>query len=138
MLPDRKPCLEWSKARDAYGYGATYHNGKVVKAHRLAYCQAHGMDLADIAGQVVRHGCDNPSCVEPTHLSLGSQADNVQDMVERGRHVGSSGARIQRKLTDEQIAEALHSGGSKTAAAKRLGVSRAALYYWEKKHERTT
>lgn len=67
------------------GYGVAWFAGKYIGAHRLAYCQHHGLIPADIAGQVVRHRCDNRACVNPHHLELGTHADNMQDMVDRGR-----------------------------------------------------
>lgn len=75
-------CIEWGGTKDGHGYGTVQHNGKKWKAHRLAYFLAHGALRDD---QVVRHDCDNPSCVNPAHLLSGTQAENVQDMVRRGR-----------------------------------------------------
>lgn len=71
-----------------------------VGLHRLVYCEANGLLLADIAGQVVRHTCDNTRCVEPTHLLLGTRADNNRDRAERGRSAKRVDAR--RALTVEQ------------------------------------
>ena len=91
------------KCRGA-GYGYLQHRGKQVLAHRLAYCQANGLDISDIDAQVVRHKCDNPKCVNPEHLELGTQADNIADMHSRGR--GLKGEMIgNSKLTDEQAEE---------------------------------
>lgn len=80
------------------GYGMKWHKGKNERAHRLAYCAAHGLDIKDIAGLVVRHTCDNPGCVNPGHLLIGTHADNNRDRGIRRRH-GSL------KLTNEQVAE---------------------------------
>lgn len=92
-------CVEWTKSKDACGYGRAWFDGKPLGAHRLAYCQAHGLKPADIAGQVVRHTCDNPACINPEHLVLGSHADNMRDMRDRFR--GRSGN--ARKLSDEDV-----------------------------------
>lgn len=51
---------------------------------------------------VVRHACDNPRCVNPAHLSLGTQADNVADKVARGRHLFGEEA-PHAKLTEESV-----------------------------------
>ncbi|HCA7769786.1 TPA: HNH endonuclease [Pseudomonas aeruginosa] len=78
-------CWEWSGAKDGKGYG-TINSGcgkSPQKAHRISYEMAHG-PIPD--GLVVRHKCDNPGCVNPSHLEVGTQKDNSADMVDRGRH----------------------------------------------------
>ena len=75
-------CMEWKGTRDKYSYGRTWHNGKSgYKAHRLS------MKLAgyDIDGWLVCHRCDNPSCINPEHLFLGSFSDNIRDAQSKGR-----------------------------------------------------
>lgn len=76
-------CLEWSKGRFDKGYGAVWHQGKLWRAHRLAWTLIHGPIPA---GAVVRHSCDNPPCINPDHLLTGSHADNIADKFKRGRH----------------------------------------------------
>lgn len=84
-------CIPWSGALFRDGYGRKYLKGRYLLAHRWAWEQANG-PIPD--GLVVRHKCDNPSCVNPDHLELGSQGDNVRDAVERGRwHGGEANAR---------------------------------------------
>ena len=78
-------CKPWRGALTTLGYGIVRAKGKQTYAHRAAYCEANGVALADIAGLVVRHVCDNPPCVEPAHLLLGTQADNMRDMALRKR-----------------------------------------------------
>ena len=74
-------------------------NGKNVFLHRWVYTKCVG-PIPE--GMVVRHKCDNPACFEPTHLEVGTQADNIRDKVERGRH--PSGSDDSRSLfTPEQI-----------------------------------
>lgn len=53
--------------------------------HRVIYADFHCMSLADIAGIVIRHTCDNPRCINPDHLIPGTQIDNIADRVLRGR-----------------------------------------------------
>jgi hypothetical protein len=79
------PCIEWERYRTRAGYGQQGIGGKVVYAHRVAYCNAQGISLDAIAGLEVRHICDNPPCINPEHLVLGTHADNMRDMVERNR-----------------------------------------------------
>lgn len=76
-------CLEYNGYRNELGYGQFRHNGKLHRTHRLAYANLIG-ELKD--DEKVRHKCDNPPCCNPDHLLKGSQADNVRDMVSRGRH----------------------------------------------------
>ena len=76
-------CLEWTAyTLRKYPYGVFQYRGKARLAHRVAWMLAYGK-FPD--GQVVRHTCDNPRCVNVDHLVLGSQADNIADMVNRGR-----------------------------------------------------
>ena len=82
-----KPCDEWSGCTNAKGYGTTKQAGKRWLAHRLAWVVANGRPIP--AGKVILHTCDNPPCCEPTHLRLGTQADNIADMVAKGRYVGN-------------------------------------------------
>ena len=80
-------CWEWVKGKDRDGYGLTRINGKQFRAHRLA------MTLSGVLvrrGDVVMHSCDNPSCCNPAHLSVGSQAENLADMNRKGRARGGS------------------------------------------------
>lgn len=83
-------CWVWQLALNDSGHGKVSHNGKKIGAHKFSYQRSVG-PVPD--GLVVRHFCDNPACVNPAHLCLGIQADNVRDMVARGRQRGASGER---------------------------------------------
>lgn len=76
-------CWLWTGCRNAKGYGSFYCPDKVRKAHRIAWEIANGEIPTGIQ---VCHHCDNPSCVRPDHLFLGTQSDNSQDMVRKHRH----------------------------------------------------
>lgn len=81
-------CWEWQGTHDARGYGRLCVAGrKAALAHRIAWKLTHG-ELDDAL--VVCHRCDNPTCVRPDHLFIGTQADNVADMVAKGRHLSPS------------------------------------------------
>jgi len=86
MAPLKK-CWEWNgKRRTEFGYGVigTKHNGADIQwfVHRVSYVAHIGPILDRIC---VLHKCDNPRCVNPFHLFLGTRKDNTQDMVEKGR-----------------------------------------------------
>lgn len=78
-------CIEWQHACTRAGYGVKRIKDKSLYAHRIAYCEDRGIDIAEIAGQSVMHLCDNPKCINPKHLKLGSHADNMADMGLKGR-----------------------------------------------------
>lgn len=82
------PCQNWEGGVSGCGYGNISlrdRTGAIVniKAHRLAYAMHYGVDPA---GLVVCHKCDNKLCLNPEHLFLGTQGDNVRDCVRKGRH----------------------------------------------------
>ena len=76
-------CWLWTAATNPDGYGKVKVCGRARLASREAYKAIHGIGSAD--GLVVRHKCDNPACVYPAHLELGTKADNSRDMTERDR-----------------------------------------------------
>jgi hypothetical protein len=73
--------------------------------------------------QVVMHTCDNPSCINPKHLRVGSHDDNMRDMVEKRRHEWGSD-HYNSKLTEQQVREIRASDEQHKTLAKRYGVSR--------------
>lgn len=114
-------CWLWTGLVSSKGYGKVTV-GAAVYAHRLAYELAHGPIPA---GMFVCHRCDNPRCVKPAHLFLGTLEDNVADMVAKGRQARGSRNHIA-KLTEPLVAELRkrHAAGGVTYAglAKTLGL----------------
>lgn len=78
-------CLEHDQKGTGAGYGRTHYKGQQAALHRVVYCKYYGVSLKDIHGLHVRHTCDNPRCINPEHLLLGTQQDNMDDRTIRGR-----------------------------------------------------
>lgn len=76
-------CMEWQGAKSSEGYGRIKYNGKLVSITRLV------MELSgqELNGRIVCHKCDNPSCINPQHLFLGTHSDNALDAFRKGRRV---------------------------------------------------
>ena len=94
-------CWGWTGPSHNAGYGQIYHDNMDFLAHRVAYELFIGQ-IPD--GMHVLHHCDNPPCTNPTHLFLGTHADNMHDMVVKGR--SQRGERNGRaRLTEDQVLE---------------------------------
>jgi len=83
-------CFDWIGFKSRDGYGIVHRGKKLLKAHRLAYCEANQVPLEAIKGLCVRHKCDNPACINPDHLEIGTNADNTRDRHERQRDARGS------------------------------------------------
>jgi hypothetical protein len=143
---DLGSCWIWIGARSPFGYGCILvrtirgtRTGVNEQAHRVAWTLLRG---AIPEGACVLHKCDVPACCNPEHLFLGTQAENIRDMIAKGRqappektrHVGSRHGRS--KLTEADIPEiraGLARGETKSSLARRYGVSEALVYCIEKK-----
>lgn len=79
----KNDCWLWIGAKAGNGYGVSSINGKQMYAHRFQYERWSGKKIP--TGYVVMHSCDNPSCVNPFHLSTGTQKENISDAVNKGR-----------------------------------------------------
>lgn len=118
----RSQCWEWTAGRDASGYGRFMLHGSAVPASRYALERSTGTASA---GMYACHRCDNPPCVNPSHLYWGTRQDNADDAVSRGRiPVGEQKA--QAVLTEAQVIEIreLHASGQlQRVIAESFGIS---------------
>jgi hypothetical protein len=80
----RDDCWRWTGTRTTDGYGWFWSGRRNIRAHRVAWEITAGSEIP--SGMKVLHSCDDRLCVNPGHLRLGTQRDNLRDCVQRGRH----------------------------------------------------
>ena len=91
-------CWLWEGSVHGKGYGHIWYNGSNRKAHRVSY-EVYTGEIP--SGMVVMHKCDNPSCVNPSHLSLGTNQDNMDDRNNKGRQArGETSGNAKLKADD--------------------------------------
>lgn len=120
-------CINWNGAKNKAGYGITWFKNKWAYAHRAV--------VNAVKGQVVQHTCDNPSCVNPEHLKIGTHKDNSQDMVNKNRQIKGAGSHLS-KLLDEHVLDIrfLHGKYSSREVAKMYNISKTnVLDIWNRK-----
>lgn len=117
-------CWEWVASKDRWGYGRLKIFDKMQGAHRAAY-QLYVGEIPD--GLCVLHRCDNPACVRPDHLFLGTHTDNMHDCNDKGRRNRPSGEKHYRtKITARQvlIIRAMRAAGARGVdLARKFGVT---------------
>lgn len=136
-------CWLWTGAGDRYG--AVRIAGRSRRAHRVMYCVARGEIPA---GLCVCHSCDNGRCVNPNHLFLGTQTENMADMKRKGRarYIGPRRCGVLRgerhpraRLTDAQVHEIrgrAAAGETQSALAREFGTTQASVWRYLNRRSR--
>jgi hypothetical protein len=126
-IPNENGCMEWVGAKNSNGYGHFINRfRKTIKAHRYSYQLSYG-SIPD--GMNVLHGCDNPLCVCPIHLFLGTLKENTHDCINKGRFTRGDKRgehNGQHKLNSSMVIEIrkrLSSGERVSSLAREIGVS---------------
>lgn len=127
-------CIEWTGSKNGRGYGLFTcerpNHHRSAKTHRIAWEWANQASL--LPGSVIMHECDNPCCVNPDHLTLGTHKQNSQQAWERGRRKPIRGEKNTRaQLTKVKVIEArarFVRGESIPKIAEEYGVKYPALY----------
>lgn len=126
-------CWLWTGAKNNRGYGQITNQQRRIYGHRLVWSFVNGPIPESLQ---ILHSCDNPPCCNPAHLSIGTQADNMQDCSAKGRTAMPTNqphgtAHWNRKLTDDDVRQARASfsaGHSAKVIAARLGVSPTTVF----------
>jgi len=117
-------CSEYQGYRTSKGYGLRSRNGKINGAHRHAWEEAYGPIPESMQ---VLHRCDNRACVNPRHLFLGTNADNMEDRNTKGRQ--AKGERMgASKLTEADVLEIFEDRRPLRAIAGDYGVSHKTIF----------
>ncbi len=125
--PNANGCREWLGSRNKDGYGQFWGGKAMIKAHRFVFIRENGPLPAD--KRVVMHSCDNPGCVELSHLSAGTDLENVRHMyeVERSRHAARE-ENGNARLTEKEVSDlrAFHRiGFTQAALARQFGIAQS-------------
>jgi len=112
-------CWEWTGYIMPDGYGRFNFQMKGKSAHKCSYTFTYG-DIPE--GLVVMHICDNPRCVRPCHLKLGTHADNSKDMTDKGRQAKGIKNGGGVKLTEQQILEIRNLYATTKTSYNKLGL----------------
>lgn len=135
---DAKGChICTSHAVDQRGYAKVYHSRRVRLLHRVIFEQTYGPIPP---GAEVCHSCDTPSCINPEHLFLGTHADNMADMIHKGRarHPPQRGEANGMVRLTAAIVLAIREDAARTSQrvlARRYGVNQHTI--WSVLHGRT-
>lgn len=117
-------CHEWTGSLYDKGYGRICYGGRAHRAHRTSWVLANGPIPP---GMNVCHKCDNPKCHNIAHLFLGTQADNIADMMTKGR-VATGDRNCKTKLTPDDVRFIFTSSLPREDLANKFGVNVSTIY----------
>lgn len=132
-----RPCIDHGKRSTAPGgYAGCYKYGKQRRLHRVVWAEHNGVHPDSIPSHmVVMHTCDNPRCVEPTHLKLSTQQDNMDDKVAKGRHRCGVGENNGNAVLTMQVAREIRAayiprdkGCGQRALARKYNVGQMTIH----------
>ncbi len=112
VVPNEDGCWIFMGCKEKFGYGKVSTNGGFDRTHRVAYRKFYG-EIPD--GLCVLHSCDVPACCNPSHLFLGTKADNAIDKAKK--------CRANKKLTEGDVMAIRIATGTNEAVGRRFGVS---------------
>ena len=121
------PCWMWTGAAIRTGYGRVFHNGRVVYTHRVVLVLTGRLSELPPSTSLVCHRCDNPPCVNPDHLYIGTSKQNTRDCIKKNRFRPSGAPLNISQERARQILEEYDSVAGdvfKIALARKYGVSR--------------
>lgn len=123
LIKDWDDCWIWVAAKSSAGYGQFRMSGLLIYAHRYSWEISNGIIPPKMC---VLHRCDNPACVNPNHLFLGTQTDNMADKVAKGRQragtAGNGEKNHKAKLTLADVMEIRKSSLSGKTLAQKYGI----------------
>ena len=113
-------CWEWMAVKNRDGYGRIRVNGRMILAHRLTYTHFIG-EIPE--GMVIMHTCNNPGCVNPGHLRIGTQAENIAYCIASGRRAkGERNGAVKLTTTDIVYIRTSYGKLSQRELAETVGV----------------
>lgn len=131
-IPSGDDCWDWFGTKNESGYGNLIiggRGGKMMKSHRLSWLINRG-DIGE--GLCVLHKCDNPACVNPKHLFLGTKKDNTRDMIAKGRNSPpphSYGENHHHAKFDKSVALSIRNDSRPASALSKIyGVCEETIY----------
>jgi len=137
-ISNENECWPWLGRLDNCRYGILDIDGKGIKAHRFSYIVHYGNVPINPPDLCVCHSCDNPSCVNPKHLWIGTRTDNMQDKMKKGRGNHLRGINASKVILNEnqviEIKEKLKLDMKISELSKIYGVSRIAIWHIKKGH----